>query len=121
MHQPLPEVTLANVCRGVIPVRFGQAMDDVMENIQDLNTPHDKERKVIIELTIKPLNDDRVDLASDVVVKTKLADPTAVAGTLFVGKKDGKHVFRTSDPQQRDLWSNEDEQVTPINREEATS
>lgn len=112
------EVTLETVADGRLEERFQQAMDEVLENIQDPTKKTDTMRKITIELKMTPTDELRERVATQLNVKTKLAPPKPVESPMWTGRReteDGEEelVAVVFDPRQRDMFTDEDEDDEP--------
>jgi hypothetical protein len=78
-------LSLENLGDGAAIERFDLALQEVLNNIQDVNTDAKKARSVTLKVTITP-NDDRQigNLAVD--VSAKIVPITAFKTTVFMGK-----------------------------------
>lgn len=81
----MKKVNLEKFAGGALSVRASRAINQVMYNMQDDNTPAKTKRKVVIELTFTQ-DDNREDVQVDIDVKTKLAAETTSRTRMFVGK-----------------------------------
>lgn len=113
-------VKLDEVMNGGVNQRFNDSFRQAMENIYDPNTPAEKERSVILTVTMKP-NKDRSAMDFGAVVKTKLVPRESVRTTLLIDK-DADDVISVKEitkqiPGQMDMTGHETTpKVTPISQ-----
>jgi hypothetical protein len=111
----LAELTLDNVCGGALRERFEHALQQVLENIADPNTPADAVRAITIQIAFKPPKDSRERAAVKLQVTAKLAPRSPVADVTYLGRKDGRLVAVAFDPRQLDAFRQEpDASVVPL-------
>lgn len=77
------KASILDMAMGGIKERVDYEMSRVMDNIQDINVPATKPRKLVIELEFKP-DEYRQRMAVAATVKSKLIPTIAVGTTLFV-------------------------------------
>jgi hypothetical protein len=80
--------TLAEIGSGATVERFDMAMQEVLDNIQDVNTDPKKPRSVVLKVTIHP-DEDRGVGKYMIDVQSKLAPIRPHPGRVFLGR-DGK-------------------------------
>lgn len=83
-------VELKNIAGGALQAKFNKAMEAVVANLLDPNTPSKDKRKITIEMTFVT-DEERTQVASTVSVKQKLAPLHAINTQFGIGKdlKDG--------------------------------
>lgn len=101
-------ITLETLGQGAALERFNLALQDVLDNIQDVNTDPKKARTVTLKATIKP-SDDR-EVGSVVVdVVSKLAPIAPFDVRVFLGRdKDGKGYATEFHSPQAGLFDQQD-------------
>ncbi len=83
-------VELKNIAGGALQAKFNKAMEAVVANLLDPNTPSKDKRKITIEMTFVT-DEERTQVASTVSVKQKLAPLHPINTQFGIGKdlKDG--------------------------------
>lgn len=83
-------VELKNIAGGALQAKFNKAMEAVVDNLLDPNTPSKDKRKITIEMTFVT-DEERTQVASTVSVKQKLAPLHPINTQFGIGKdlKDG--------------------------------
>ena len=83
-------VELKNIAGGALQAKFNKAMEAVVANLLDPNTPSKDKRKITIEMTFVT-DEERTQVASTVSVKQKLAPLHPITTQFGIGKdlKDG--------------------------------
>lgn len=103
---PKPEevelLSLDTLGHGAAREKFQIALDRVLENILDPNTKATAKRQVRLVVDITP-TDERGECVVVVRADAKLAPEREHGSTIFVGRKMGKAVATTYDPQQQQL------------------
>ena len=86
-------VTLSTLSGGAANDYFANAMEEVIANIKDVNTPAKATRKIVLTLCIKP-TEDRLMAQTDLSVKTTLPPIKPFSKSMFFGRdKDGIHAY----------------------------
>jgi len=85
-------LSLETLGQGAAVERFNLALQDVLTNIQDVNTPAKTKRVVTLKATISPTEDrDIGNIVVEVVPKLAPIKPFDVRVRVFMGRdKDGK-------------------------------
>lgn len=83
-------LSLATMNSGGIIEAVDEALTQIAENIADVNTPPEKPRKLVLEITFKP-NKERNFPMAKAIVKTALQPQEAQEIPLLLDKEDGKH------------------------------
>ncbi|POP31670.1 hypothetical protein C3B58_15350 [Lactonifactor longoviformis] len=78
-------IDLENFAGGELAEKFEDAMEKVIANMMDPNTPYKNKRKITINLSLEQ-NEDRSDVAIDCVVKTTLAPVKSATTRMSIGK-----------------------------------
>ncbi|MEY8324526.1 hypothetical protein AALB47_11525 [Lachnospiraceae bacterium 54-11] len=78
-------LSLKDIAGGALQEKTNTAMQKVIENMQDPNTPWKNQRQINIKIAFVQ-NEDRDDMAVAVSVDTKLAPVTPVLTRMAVGK-----------------------------------
>ena len=83
-------IELKNIAGGALQAKFNKAMEAVVANLLDPNTPSKDKRKITIEMTFVT-DEARTQVASTVSVKQKLAPLHPINTQFGIGKdlKDG--------------------------------
>jgi hypothetical protein len=83
------DVTLGEIGGGAAAERFHDALQRVLENIEDPNTPFDAKRKITMTFEFEP---DHTRAVADchIEVQCKLAAPHGVTTTIHVEKERGQ-------------------------------
>ncbi len=81
-------INLEKFAGGALAEKFNIGLKEVLENIADPNTEAKKKRKLTVELTFNPDEERELSLV-DILVKTKLEPPKAVATKILIDK-DGQ-------------------------------
>lgn len=106
----LKELTLTNIAGGAAPELFARELADVMRNIDDVNTEPKGARTITIQVRFYP-GADRQTIGAEVAVSSKLAAVTSAAGTVLMGRKNGKLAAFVGDFTQPGLF---DDGVQPL-------
>lgn len=87
----MAKINLEDLVDGGLQEKFSFALDEVLANMQDPNTPWKNKRAIIIKLTFEQ-NEDRDDAGVDISVDTKTAAVKPIATRMAIGKdiKTGK-------------------------------
>ena len=82
--------------------RFDAAVEDVLENINDINTEGKKQRKISIDITFKPQDKDRFIHDVAFSVKTGLQPKETISETMFsyADPVTGEMKLRKNNPNQ---------------------
>ncbi len=99
--------SILDMAMGAIKERVDYEMTRVMDNIQDINVPAQKSRKLVIELEFLP-DENRLKMAVGATVKSKLIPTAAVSTMLYVvPNKAGELTYKEATlqtPGQTDLF-----------------
>lgn len=111
----MQDLTLQNVAGGALPEKFQRALAEVLENIRDPNTKATKQRKITMEVKLKP-EETREEASVSTQVKTSLAPDKPDEGTVYLGRRDGELTAVAFDPRQEDMFDDgkNREGVTPL-------
>lgn len=87
----MEKVKLEEIVDGGLQEKFETALDTVIENMQDPNTPWKNKRAITVKLTFEQ-NEDRDDTAVNISVETKTAPVKPIVTRMAIGKdlKTGK-------------------------------
>ena len=110
MSDQLKSLGLSNIARGAAPELFERELQQVMENIDDVNTKADATRKITLEIAITP-DAYREQMNVSVEAKSKLAPVRHVSGQAYIGRKNGKLQAYTHDVNQMELNVDDKPQV----------
>lgn len=78
-------IGLSEFAGGTLQEKFDREITRVIENMQDPNTPFNKERKIIIDVSFRQ-NELMDDAKVEISVKSKLASAIAVKTNFALGK-----------------------------------
>ena len=96
-------MSVATIRRGAAIELVDDAIERVLENINDPNTEADEMRRVTLVLKLKP-DRKRETMGVEVSVLTKLAQPVAFSSTAFlIHERDGIRAVE-NDPRQPGLF-----------------
>ena len=84
------ELNLKDIANGAVQELFENELDKILENIKDPNTSLKKARKLTINFTFKPLQDDRDIVSVDINTKSTLAQVEGVATQILIDKDGNK-------------------------------
>lgn len=85
------ELNLKDIANGAVQELFENELNKILENIKDPNTSLKKARKLTINFTFKPLQDDRDIVSVDINTKSTLAQVEGVATQILIDK-DGNRL-----------------------------
>lgn len=85
-HMHNERLTLATLCGGAVQEKIDRALEKVARNILDPNVVPDKKRTVTLKITMKPLDEDREDVAVEADVSVTLSPEIGVQTNFFVSK-----------------------------------
>lgn len=107
------QISLDTIGGGAAVERFNLAMQEALDNIQDLNTDPKKSRTVSIKVTIKP-SEDRSFGEVVVDVNASLAPLKSFGVMIAMGKRiDGKGFATEYQSPQTKLFDDDDKKVVP--------
>lgn len=96
----MKQVDLTTLKGGVVIDMFNEEMQKVLANIADENVKPDEERKITIELSIKP-DKTRCTASTKILVHSKLAKVKPSEGLLYFDvNADGEHEVYENDVRQ---------------------
>ena len=81
----MSKVNLETFAGGALQEKFDDAMDKVLVNMMDPNTPWKNKRKIFVEITFEQ-DEDRSDTAVNVAVIAKLAPVKPIGTRMAIGK-----------------------------------
>lgn len=81
----MSKVNLEEFAGGALQEKFDDAMDKVLANLMDPNTPWKNKRKISVEITFEQ-NEDRDDTSVNVSVVLKLAPVKPIATRMSIGR-----------------------------------
>lgn len=81
----MDRVDLAEFAGGALQEQFDDAMEKVLVNLTDVNTPWKNKRKIVVEVSFEQ-NEDRDDVAVSVSTVPKLAPVKPVGTRMAIGK-----------------------------------
>ncbi len=81
----MSKVNLEEFAGGALQEKFDDAIEKVLLNLMDPNTPWKNKRKIAIEVTFEQ-NEDRDDTSVNVSVVSKLAPVKPIATRMTIGK-----------------------------------
>lgn len=94
-----PQVTLESLKGGKVVEMFDQALNQVLENIEDPNTKPDGKRSITITVDFEP-SENRDQVAVTISNKVKLVGIRDEVTTLHVGRRGEDLVAVEYDPRQ---------------------
>jgi hypothetical protein len=100
-------VDLVNFRGGVIPELFEQEWARVLEDCDNPNTPEKAKRKILIEITVEPV-ENREKLICSVQVKSKLAGIRPFGAGLQLTKHKGRLVAVQGALDQGNLFAGDE-------------
>jgi len=102
----MEKVKLEELVDGGLQEKFETALDTVIENMQDPNTPWKNKRAITVKLTFEQ-NEDRDDTAVNISVETKTAPVKPIVTRMAIGKdlKTGKVFAQEYGSQMRGQMS----------------
>ena len=105
------KVNLETFAGGALQEKFDAAMEQVLKNMMDPNTPWKNKRGITIDVTFEQ-NEDRDDASVGVAVKTKLAAVKPIGTRMSIGHdiKTGETYAEEYGTQVRGQMSMEDYQ-----------
>jgi len=105
----MSNIKLEEFANGALQEKFQDAMEKVLENLMDPNTPWKTKRKIQMEITITQ-NEDRDNTSVNVSVNTKLAPVKPIETMMAIGKdlKTGKVFCQEYGKQVRGQMSLDD-------------
>lgn len=108
-------IKLNELTGGQLQEKFDHAFYNVMQNMQDVNTPYKDKRKITIDLVFEQ-NEARDNVMVDVKVSEKLAGQSPVATRLYVGKdlQTGEIKFEEYGSQLRGQLTIDDTEEQPL-------
>lgn len=101
-QQEFKRVTLDTIGNGVASELFQRELDQVLKNIDDINTSPEDVRKIVLEVAIKP-TETREMCMVQVRCKSSLAGVKTVASAFFMGREAGKPVAYANNPKQVEM------------------
>lgn len=110
----MAKVNLEELVGGGLQEVFAKAMEEVVENMQNPNTPYKNKREITIKLKFEQ-NEDRDDAAVDISVTTKLAPVKPMVTRMAIGKdlRTGKVYAQEYGGQMRGQMSFEPSKENP--------
>lgn len=81
----MSKVNLETFAGGALQEKFDDAMEKVLVNMTDPNTPWKNKRKIVVEVSFEQ-NEDRDDSSANVSVVPKLAPVKPVSTRMTIGK-----------------------------------
>ena len=108
------QLSLINLANGGAMELFEDALGKAIENIKDPNTEAAAKRKIVLTVTIKPVDDERRECRVVVEAKTTLAAPMGVGGTIAVGIRRGQPIAVATDTRQLQMDWDEESRLTSL-------
>jgi len=92
-----------NLANGALAEQVDAKIKEILENVEDVNTPHKTKRELTIKMTFAPNEDrDRCEIA--IQVSTKLAALKGIESDIFITRRSGTLVaYEREDPRQQGL------------------
>lgn len=100
----LENLSITNVCGGAVDEVFQRELAHLLENIADPNTNAEAPRSLTLEFKVKPFKD-RTAAQIELVVKSKTAGMSSVAGTMYLQRRGAQLVAMNHDPRQARLFA----------------
>jgi hypothetical protein len=101
----LDELTLENICSGAVPERFKRALQSILENMRDPNSPAKAKRTLNLEFTFAP-HVDRCGAEVTFKIKERLAGDEEVTGNIYMAATgNGGITAYPRDPRQEMLFA----------------
>ena len=110
LHPEFKPTNLQTIADGSISELFERELAEVMDNIDDPNTPASEPRKITIEITFKP-DEQREAIQTQVCCKAKLASVNPHISTIFAVRDDGKLKAVNRNQKQGELFN---KKIVPI-------
>jgi len=112
----LREFTLSTLAQGAAEELFASALDDVLRNVEDVNTDHKSKRTILLKIEFVPDQERRM---CDVMVTatTKLAGVRGVHTIAYVGRHQGRLVA-VEQPSQKEMFPVPDGRLRPVEKGE---
>lgn len=79
-------VTLSSIANGGVEELFQAAIQEILQNIQNINTPPDAKRCIDIKIVFKP-NEERTTIQVGVSVAPKLASIRGTGTVIYTGDR----------------------------------
>lgn len=95
-------ISIVDIAGGALIERINLAMQDIIDNIDDVNTSDTATRELQLKIAIKPFPDRR-NCTYTVQVRTKLQPVKEFAGHLIVGYKGDEPVVYENNPNQQEI------------------
>ena len=105
-------LSVATMKQGAVVEQVDEAIQRVLENTVDPNTPAKSKRQVVLKLTFAP-DEERELLGISASVQTKLAPAVEITGRAWVAHTRDGLVALEHDPKQPGLYD-EPAEVTPL-------
>ena len=104
----LEYLSLNNLGFGAAAEMFSEALEKVLENIQDINTDYKAARKIVLEVSILP-NEDRNKAQLQIKCTPKIASQKSFETDIFMGHDKGAFVAsEIHKPKQMKLFGEEE-------------
>lgn len=101
------KISLANLAGGAAIERFDVALQEVLNNIQNVNTESTEARKVVLEVTLKPDEyREQVNISLKVVAKNAPLSPMSVNASLETDVRGNMEAYEIIKPKQQIIPSN---------------
>lgn len=97
------EFDLNKINKGAVPDLVAHEMEKIMANINDINVPADKPRKLIVEISIHP-NGDRSGATTEVQVSSKLPGFKPHKGSLHFDLRNNRLKAFSSEIHQMGMF-----------------
>ncbi len=90
-QEPLPRLTLANLCNGGAEELFREHLDDLLANVARADTDAMQKRSILLKIDFVP-NADRNVATTEVSAVSKLAPLTSAHGRVALGNVLGENI-----------------------------
>jgi len=111
----IPVISLEEIAGGALQEKAQKAIAEVVDNLQDPNTPWKNKRSVMIKISFSQ-NEDRNDATCEISVEKKLAQIKPITTSFSIGKdlQNGGVYMEEYGPQIRGQMSLDDYQSEQI-------
>lgn len=107
------KVDLSTICNGAAAEVFQRSLQEVMENINDVNTDPGKARSIALKFTIRP-TEDRSTAEISFSCQAKVQPVRTVKGSILMARESGQLVAYASGAKQEPLFKDEKEEKPEV-------
>lgn len=110
------KVTLLTVCDGAATEVFQRALENILDNIQDVNTDPEAKRKIALVFTISP-SEDRAAAVVTMDCQEKTVPCSSIGSTILISRSSGKREAYAQGAKQEPLFPQQTEETAtaPVN------